>query len=294
MGTSNSYGGQQGGSLIPTWLGGGNGDSSDGAADPSSDDNSGDGDGGPPDVPPAPPPRSAPVPIPRTQFQAPRTNFTGFAKSGGSDRAKLGRAISGYVSSSAGGSRQAAERMGSANTAGARLAGFLSSARTHGVHEALRALRLENLAGRPIEEIFLGLADYVCPAGGTIDEGIARNAFIETIVDLAEVGIADLDSLTVEQMQTVLELYATHAIEARLCNDIGTKIHIAPANIQVFERVQAALHDFIFRGVSDALTQARARLEALTPDRTLQFVGHIYERAFSILQTLGEQEAESV
>ncbi|HMS83771.1 MAG TPA: hypothetical protein PKD12_08975 [Nitrospira sp.] len=153
---------------------------------------------------------------------------------------------------------------------------------------------MENLAGRPIEEIFLGLADYVCPAGGTIDEGIARNAFIETIVDLAEVGIADLDSLTIEQMQTVLELYATHAIEARLCNDIGTKIHIAPANIKVFERVQAALHDFIFRGVSDALTQARARLEALTPDRTLQFVGHIYERAFSILQTLGEQEAESV
>jgi len=173
------------------------------------------------------------------------------------------------------------------------LAGFLSSARSHGVHESLRALHLENLAGRPIEEIFLGLADYICPEGGTIDEGIARNAFIETIVDLAEFGITDLDSLTVDQMQTVLELYATHAIEARLCNDIGTKINIAPANIQAFERVQAVLHDFIFRGVSDALTQARAGLEALTPDRTLQFVGHIYERAFSILQTLGEQEAES-
>lgn len=293
MGTSNSYGGQQGGALIPTWLGGGNADPSDGAAGQPGDGNSGDGDGGPPDIPPAPPPRPAPAPIPRAQFQTPRTNFTGFAKSGGNDRAKLGRAISGYVSSSAAGPRQAAERMGSSKIAGARLAGFLSSSRSHGVHEALRALRLENLAGRPIEEIFLGLADYICPEGGTIDEGIARNAFIETIVDLAEFGITDLDSLTVDQMQTVLELYATHAIEARLCNDIGTKINIAPANIQAFERVQAALHDFIFRGVSDALTQARAGLEALTPDRTLQFVGHIYERAFSILQTLGEQAAES-
>lgn len=293
MGTSNSYGGQQGGALIPSWLGGGDADSSDDAAGQPSDGNSGDGDGGPPDIPPAPPPRPVPAPISRTQFQMPRTNFTGFAKSGGSDRAKLGRAISGYVSSSAGGSRQAAERMGSSRTASARLAGFLSSARSHGVHEALRALQLEKLAGRPIEEIFLGLADYICPEGGTIDEGIARNAFIEAIVDLAEFGITDLDSLTVDQMQTVLELYATHAIEARLCNDIGTKINIAPANIQAFEHVQAALHDFIFRGVSDALTQARAGLEALTPDRTLQFVGHIYERAFSILQTLGEQEAES-
>lgn len=293
MGTSNSYGGQQGGALIPTWLGGGNADSSDDDTGQPGDGNAGDGDGGPPDLPPAPPPRPAPAPIPRTQFQTPRTNFTGFAKSGGNDRAKLVRAISGYVSSSAGGSRQAAERMGSSRTASARLAGFLSSARSHGVHEALRALRLQNLAGRPIEEIFLGLADYICPEGGTVDEGIARNAFIETIVDLAEFGITDLDSLTVDQMQTVLELYATHAIEARLCNDIGTKINIAPANIQAFERVQAALHDFIFRGVADALTQARAGLEALTPDRTLQFVGHIYELAFSILQTLGEQEAES-
>ncbi|MDF0667056.1 MAG: hypothetical protein P0119_13410 [Nitrospira sp.] len=293
MGTSNSYGGQQGGALIPSWLGGGNADSSDGAAGQPDDGNSGDGGGSPPEVPAAPPPRPAPVPIPRNQFKMPRTNFTGFAKSGGNDRGKLGRAVSGYVSSSAGGSRQAAERMGSSKTAGAKLAGFLSSARSHGVREALRTLQLENLAGRPIEEIFIGLADYICPEGGTVDEGIARNAFIETIVDLAEFGITDLDSLTVDQMQTVLELYATHAIEARLCNDIGTKINIAPANVQAFERVQAALHDFIFRGVSDALTQARAGLEALTPDRTLQFVGHIYERAFSILQTFGEQEAQS-
>jgi len=293
MGTSNPYGGQQGGALIPSWLGGGVPDSSDGATGRPDGGDSADSGGNPPEVPAAPPPRPAPVPMPRHQFQMPRTNFTGFAKSAGNDRGKLGRAISGYVSSSAGGSRQAAERMGSSRTAGARLAGFLSSARSHGVREALRALQLENLAGRPIEEIFLGLADYICPEGGTVDEGIARNAFIETIVDLAECGITDLDSLTVDQMQTVLELYATHAIEARLCNDIGTKINIAPVNIQAFERVQAALHDFIFRGVSDALTQARAGLEALTPDRTLQFVGHIYERAFSILQTLGEQEAES-
>ncbi|MBY0247568.1 MAG: hypothetical protein K2Q17_07860 [Nitrospiraceae bacterium] len=293
MGTSNSYGGQKGGALIPSWLGGGNADSSDGAVGQSDGGNPAVGVNGTPDVPPAPPARPTPAPIPGDQFQIPRGNFTSFAKSGGNDRKKLGRAISGYVSSSVGGSHQAAQRMGSSKTAGARLAGFLSSARSQGVRQALRALRLENLAGRPIEEIFLGLADYVCPEGGTVDEGIARNAFIETIVDLAEFGITDLDSLTVDQMQTVLELYATHAIEARLCNDIGTKINIAPANVQAFERVQALLHDFILRGVSDALTQARAGLGALTPDRTLQFVGHIYERAFSILQTLGEQEAQS-
>ena len=56
---------------------------------------------------------------------------------------------------------------------------------------------------------FLGLVDYVCPDGGSIDEGIAREAFVETIADLAGAGIADLDSLTADQIQAVLELYAT-------------------------------------------------------------------------------------
>ena len=63
----------------------------------------------------------------------------------------------------------------------------------------VRALNLGALAGHPIEEIFLGLADYVCPDGGSIDEGIAREAFIETIADLAGAGITDLDGLTADK-----------------------------------------------------------------------------------------------
>lgn len=103
----------------------------------------------------------------------------------------LGRAVSHYVGSSSGGARTAAARMGSARGAGSRLLGFLSDAVARGATEALRSLNLDGLAGRPIEEIFLGLADYVCPDGGSIDEGIAREAFIETIADLAGAGITD-------------------------------------------------------------------------------------------------------
>ena len=86
--------------------------------------------------------------------------------------------------------------MGSSRGAGSRLLGFLSDAVARGATRSLARLNLGALAGRPIEEIFLGLADYVCPDGGTIDEGIAREAFIETIIDLAGAGIADLDGLT--------------------------------------------------------------------------------------------------
>jgi hypothetical protein len=169
----------------------------------------------------------------------------------------------------------------------------MSDAVNRGAPEALRALNLGALAGRPIEEIFLGLADYVCPDGGSIDEGIAREAFIETIVDLAGAGISDLNGLTADQMQTVFELFATNAIEARLCNDIGNKAVILPSDAREATRVQAQLHDFIERGVADALTAARVAAEALAPNQVLGFVGDIYEQAFAILQIMGDAEADA-
>ena len=182
--------------------------------------------------------------------------------------------------------------MGASRGSGARLLGFLTDVQARGATEALRSLDLEGLAGRPIDEVFMGLADYICPNAGTVDEGIAREAFIETIVDLSTLGVTDLDALSPDQMQTVFELYATHAIEARLCNDIGTKLVTAPADPQVALRVQSQLRDFIRNGVSDALTAARAETPNLTQDRVHAFVNTVYERAFGILKALGDAESD--
>jgi Glu-tRNA(Gln) amidotransferase subunit E-like FAD-binding protein len=182
--------------------------------------------------------------------------------------------------------------MGAARGAGARLLNFLTDLQARGAREALRALNLEGLAGRPIDEVFVGLADYICPSAGTVDEGIARDAFVETIIELTTLGVTDLDALTPDQMQTVFELYATHAIETRLCNDIGTKLITVPTNAQAALRVQEQLRDFIRNGVSDALTAARAESPTLTQDRVQSFVDSVYERAFGILQALGDAEAD--
>jgi hypothetical protein len=183
--------------------------------------------------------------------------------------------------------------MGSSRGTAARLTDFLADVSGRGVQQALRSLNLESLAGRPIEEIFLGLADYICPEGGTVDEGIARDAFIETVAELAGLGIMDLDSLTAAQMQTVFELYATHAIEARICNDIGANSVTLPADVHAVECIQTQLKDFIRRGVSDALTRAQTDIRTLAPDSINGFVDSIYEAAFEILQTLAEAMAES-
>ncbi len=242
MGTSNSYGGSGGGKpLVPSWLPGDGSPSPPPpsppppppppAAPPPQTPAPQAPPGTPPDMPPAPPLPPEPAPGDAGRFTSARSNFSRFASSGGQNRGSLGRAVSQYVSTSAGGSRTAARRMGASRQASANLASFLSGAIASGPREALRTLRLESLAGRPIEEIFLGMMDYVCPTGGSIDESIAREAFVETIADLAENGLTDFDALNADQLQTILELYASHAIEARLCNDIGTKIVSFPSDV---------------------------------------------------------------
>lgn len=287
MGTSTAYGGPGSGTpLVPSWLGSG----SDGVPPPTPGNGPADDNGPPPAPSPRPPLPPAGDPA---RFTGARTSFTRFAGSGGSDRTNLGRAVSRYVSTASGGARQAARRMGTSRSAGARLLSFLSDAQARGVREALKTLNLEHLAGLSIEQVFVGLAEHICPDVGTVDEGIACHAFVETIIDLATLGITDLDGMTIDQMQTVFELYATHAIEARLCNDIGTRAVTVPADARVALRVQQQLHDFIRRGVSDALTEARATTPNLPQDRIQSFVDDVYERAFAILQVLGEAEVEA-
>lgn len=66
-----------------------------------------------------------------------------------------------------------------------------------------------------------------------------------------------------------------------------------PSAAREAARVQAQLHDFIQRGVADALTSARAATAALTPERVLGFVERVYEQAFGILQIMGDVETEA-
>jgi hypothetical protein len=289
MGTSGSYGGPSPGSpLIPDFV------DPIGSPPVGPETPAPDADGlPPPAVPPAPPERAPLPPAPDDRrFTGARGNLTIFARSGGNDRKALGRAVGGYVATSTAGARTAARRMASSRGTSARLATFLGSVSSSGAREALRFFNLESLAGRPIEEIFSELSDYLCPEGGTVDDGIARDAFIETIADLAAAGIADLDALTPAQMQTVFELYAAHAIEARICNDIGSKSITLPADIAEVGRIQAILTDFIQRAVSDAVTRAQIDFQNLPPNRLQGIVDAIYESAFDILQTMGEGEAE--
>jgi hypothetical protein len=182
--------------------------------------------------------------------------------------------------------------MGSSRQAGARLYSFLADAQARGPLAAIRSLNLAALAGRSIEEIFIGIAEYVCPIGGPVDEGIARDAFVDMIADLADQGVTDFNALTPTQMQTVFEMFVTNTIEARICNDIGKNAIKLPSDVATVEQVQAQLHDFVSRAVSDALSANPNQGGALAQQQALDYIDTIYEAAFDMLRVRGDAEAE--
>ncbi|MFN0011728.1 MAG: Qat anti-phage system associated protein QatB [Phycisphaerales bacterium] len=210
-----------------------------------------------------------------------------FASSGGKDTSRLGRAISHYVRTASGGSGTATRRMAPSRTTAAGLVGFLQSARVQGVTEALRHLNLQELSGQPVEKIFVALADAICPDGGTIDEAIAREAFIETIAEVVEAGL-DLAQMTADQMLEILEAFIANSIEARLHNDIGMKVVALPSDLAAIRRVQTQIHDFVRGAVHDAVHRTSQIFDGLVPARIEGLVREVYISAFDLMAAMAE------
>ncbi|MEO9146284.1 MAG: Qat anti-phage system associated protein QatB [Ginsengibacter sp.] len=290
MGTSNSFGGQGNNTpLVPSWLGG-DGNDGDSVGNDSEGAQSGTEEQGD---------NSAKNDTSQGQintnssgrFTGARTSFTNFINSDGRDRRALGRSVSSYISKASGGSRTAAKRIGASKRVATGIVDFINTVRSQGVVVALNSHNLGNLVGRPIDEVFAGLLNDICPDGGNIDEGLARNAFVETIAQLVTEGMESIDNLTVEQFQHVIEIFVTNAIEGRLYNDIGTKIIFESANVQTGEFIQAQVHDFIQGSVSDAIARHASEFENLSGLDTNILVDHIYADAYEILESLSENEA---
>lgn len=282
MGTSGSYGGPSGGNpLIPSWL--------EGATDTTTQSQDGPATAPPADgmTPNQPSETPAPEPDPN-RFRGPRVNYTQFIRSGGENRAKLGRALSGYVSRSTGGASGAALRMGSSKTTSAKLANFLSVASGHGTHEALRQFNLSHLVGRNLSDVLTGLMDVVCPEGGSVDEGIARDAFVETIDSLGKDVDISFDAISQEQLQAIFEIYLCKTIEARICNDIGNRSIEIASDINVIQQVQKQLFDFIKTSVSMAVDSIGSISSTVSRDKFDGYVQEVYEKSFSYLEYLGE------
>lgn len=285
MGTSGSSGGPNPRTpLVPSWLDDGLGAApADGDGAPPLDGNQPAAPGQPqplPPVPPAPPPG---------RFTAPRHNFTAFAGSGGSDGRALRRAVRHYVHSGTRGSGNATLRMGASRATARDVLGVLRDFQRDGANPTLTRLNLGDLVGRPLEDVFIGLTDVICGDGGSIDEGIAREAWLETIAELYGLDVADPSALSPDQMRNIFLAFIAHSVVGRLLQDIGANGFKFAANLADIAAFDTQLKNYIRRSVRDSFSGDLSTPTALSDRQIRTIVDQTYQEAWDLLVAQGDE-----
>lgn len=291
MGTSGTFGGSKSG-LVPSWVdepastpakapaGDGDGVPSDGA-----DGADNGGETSTPSGPTAYPPMPA-VPA-SSGLGAARGNMTRGART--SDAGAIRRGASQYVGASGGG-RAAGRRMPNSRAVAGGVAGLARSFVNQGPVEALRRFNLDGMAGAPAEDVFVALTDVLCPAGGTIDEAIARDAMLETVADLAAAGVGNFDDLSPDDLREFFIGVVSRSIEGKILNEVGTNAVSVPADLAGVERAQNMLHDFVEGCVRDEFETRGTDLGDLEGDVIDGFVDDLYAAALDLVEALGAEE----
>jgi hypothetical protein len=274
MGTSSSYGGPKPGTpLLPSWA-----------------DNPGQGSPLPGEPSSAPAPEapvipSAPtvplvLPVLPQRFRNARNNFSRFSSSRGSDRKSLGRALGSYVRLGTGGSKIAARRMWASQIAAVKLVDVLNDIRSSGADAVLKKISFPQLVGKQPKEILVALTDIICPPETTIDAGIARESFIETIIYLPEI---DLNNLTEEQIKIITIQFISRTIVTRIVNDIGHKID-ENVSAERANLLMQSLNDFVYGAVKDKISQLLKISSDLTQKEVVLSISNVYEVAYSLIE----------
>lgn len=178
--------------------------------------------------------------------------------------------------------------MGASRRTASGVLGVLRDFQRDGVNATLRRLNLGDLVGRPLEEIFSGLTDVVCGDGGSIDEGIALDAWLETVADLEEFNVTDPTALTPEQMRDIFIAFVSHTIEGRLLQDIGANGIRVAADLAAIDAFERQLRDYIRRGVRDSFASDISAPASLTDSQIREIVDHTYQDAWELLVTWGD------
>ena len=184
----------------------------------------------------------------------------------------------------------ATRRMGASRSAAGGALGVFRGFQRDGKDATLRRLNLGNLVGRSATELFLGLTNVICPNGGPIDEGMARDAWLETVATLDDLGIDDITTLTADQMQELFLAFVAHSIEARLFQDIGVNGLKIAADLAAIEVFEAEFRSYIRRSVRDSFSGDLNGLATLSDRQITTIVDRTYEEAWDLLVIWGDAE----
>lgn len=232
-----------------------------------------------------------PVPIGEPKrFTQPRGEFTRYINSAGRDTGMARKSITNYVRNSMGGSRNATLRLGAARNSSARLLNVTGIFASGGAQAVEHYLSLENLSEKNATEALILISDFVCPDGGPQDEGIARNAYITAIEESPEIATIPFEKLASEQMLLIVQKSMANVVYGRIVNDIGNKIITLPDDLDVAERLITQIKEFVNGAISDAISASMVDVNNLSQDQSIELVDKVYQTAFEILITVGDNE----
>jgi hypothetical protein len=118
----------------------------------------------------------------------------------------------------------------------------------------------------------------------------SADAWLETVAELDKFGIQDLDSLTNEQVNEIFMAYISHAIVARLFQDIGVNGFHVSASVSEIESFERQLRDYIYRSVRDSFSSDLSNLPNLQDGEINDIVDSTYTDAWSLLEAWGDME----
>lgn len=284
MGTSTRNSGQNGHNpLVPTWL--------EGDPVPVAPVETGVPVQPAPDTSQNPNQPLQPIPVEANpnRFRGPRTSFTHFVSGGGRNGSSMRRGVSHYVSRSLGGSSNATKRLGSARTSTSRLYGVLHTlAGGGGLRDVARLLAIDNLEGLRASEFFIKVAQFICPDGGSEDEGISRSAYYDTVADNPELMDKPTENLTREEIDLILQSYMSKVVMQQIMNGIANNTIRFSESLDEISHIEDAVEQLIDQSVADAFAQVRQENADMTNLKAKEITDRVYQKTFEILEGGGD------
>lgn len=284
MGTSKGYGGPSSG-LVPSWID----DVAQPAAPAAQPNGTGQSNPSQPDSTPSKPGSAPSGPVNNAgtgSLRGARSSFTRFARTG--SPSDLGNALSSYVRKGVGGSSRGARRMGASRAAAAKLLSIFGDVQRNGAAETLRRLQLTVAPGQPASQVLLSLLEFICPPGGAIDEGVARQAALNTIAELDEAGSGSFEEMTQADRQNFFLDFVANSIESMIMADLGGRGITMPDDVDAVERIQSQLSSFITGCTRGQLANRLEQWPAPTDQEVNLVTSAIYEAAFDLIATAAE------
>ena len=220
------------------------------------------------------------------RFSAARGNMTRFAESGNIRNFK--NAISEYVGRSTGGARKAVDRLGLARKSTATLVGVLGAYSEGGAGAVQDYLKIYNLIGAPADEAFRSITELICGDGGTTDEGIARDAYIDTLADMKELRGVQFEDLLSNQIMLFLEGCMARIVVGKLLNDIGNKTLSIPDSLRKAGNVKNRMINLIKGLIGDIAVRMNLSPDKIQKEKAQSICDDVYERVYRSFQAAGK------